>query len=146
MLHQSARAGGVLPRERRWRLAATFGLCLALSPCAQADLFKCVVDGATRYQDSPCRDKGAARAIDRSGLSVVDGSDLRSDASVFDRPRLRPAIGVISRPATEGKSCERLRKRLRTIDAKARERSTGKLAQQRRETRAAMAEDHCSEL
>ena len=88
--------------KRPSMLAICAVLAAALNPCsAIGEIYKCVQDGRTLYQDQPCRGTGAAIVVtspETSGTNpAVSGSDerlsrLRANVSEMARERRKREI------------------------------------------------------
>lgn len=109
-------------------------------------LYKCVVAGQTSYQDQPCVE---GEAMEVAGtMSVVPRYPVAEQQSVpAIRQPLRShdvALPTAPRTSQEAPACARLRDRIRTIDAQARQRSTQSLTDERRDVGKRMSELRCS--
>lgn len=117
-------------------------------PLAAGGVHKCRVGGRIVYQDGACPGE-SAEALDGGTLSVVDATKARAaersvSATGHGAGRAVPAHRATS--SGEPVECPQLRKRVRQIDAAARQRSTQWLTEQRREARDRMYALDCREF
>jgi len=121
----------------------TFVLLLLAASSANAEVFRCDTASGTVYQGYPCAAAAQQRELTER-LTVVPASPiLPSSSKRTDPPQGRSA--VIGAPQ-EPKQCQRLRNRIASIDQQARQRSTERLAEERRKVWGQMHELKCSLL
>lgn len=109
-------------------------------------LYKCVTAGRTIYQDCPCEE--GQQAVVGGTMSVVPRHPIppRQQHAAAPAPSHQRAAKIEPQPPKEPPSCVWLRKRIRQIDAQARQKSTQSLTDERREVGNRMSELKCSHM
>lgn len=124
----------------------TFALLLLTAWPAHAQVFRCDTASGTVYQSHPCPQSAQQREL-QDRLTVVPASPIqRTTPRSGSTSQNRSAAVVEVQTAEEPKQCPRLRKRIESIDRQARQRSTERLAEERRKVRAQIHELKCSLL
>lgn len=126
------------------RLALAILLLAASS--AHAQVFRCDTASGTVYQSHPCAQAAQQRELE-DRLTVVPASPIQPPTSKpgSTSHSRSAAVGKVQKPE-EPKQCPRLRNRIESIDRQARQRSTERLAEERRKVRVQMHELKCSLL
>ncbi|WP_157659151.1 hypothetical protein [Thauera butanivorans] len=110
-------------------------------------LYRCIVAGRTIYQDQPCQD-GQQTTLSGT-MSVVPRYPVQQAQRALNALNPEPSsprVAMVGSSANEHPNCKELRKRIRQIDAQARQRSTQRLTDDRRRTRERMSELKCSSM
>lgn len=124
----------------------TFALLFLAASSAHAQVFRCDTASGTVYQSHPCLHAAQQREL-QDRLTVVPASPIqRTTPRSSNTSQSRSAVVVESQKAEEPKQCPRLRNRIESIDRQARQRSTERLAEERRKVRVQIHELKCSLL
>jgi hypothetical protein len=107
-------------------------------------LYRCIVAGRTIYQDQPCQD--GQQATVAGTMSVVPRYPVQQAQRALNPEPSGPSVAMVGSSANEHPNCDKLRARIRQIDAQARQRSTQRLTDDRRRTRERMSELKCSSM
>lgn len=113
---------------------------------ANAQVYKCVTDGKTVYQEEPC-ERWEDRRIIRDRMTIVESFDRRP-VQRAEPQRARVGGGAIGGGSADGEhpSCPHLRQRIEWIDARARQRSTQGLKDERHRVKADLSRLGCREM
>lgn len=130
--------------------AFLMSLLTLLPSLSVAQVYKCEIGGRVIYQEMACASGSGGLLPDSDRLTVIDppkprSNEWRSERRAESSPPSRPARRQTS-TQTHDTRCAAKVKRLARIDAQARQRSTTKLANERREVLEWIQRNGCSRL
>ncbi len=104
---------------------------------APSGVFRCDVGGRTLYQAEPCEDPATESGLTGGSFTVVDPQRGRPRPAAAATPDSARRVGRAAEDAeaaalAKAEACDRHQRAIDRIDARARVRSTTRLAEQRR--------------
>jgi hypothetical protein len=128
------------------RRAIILVICMATPAISSTEIYKCRVGERTVYQEAPCAVPGQSRTVGGNVTVVQPFPHRTAPPSAISRTEHPQREVTAAQPAGEHEACQPLRDSIRRIDTAARQRSTPRLAEQRREAKQKLSAYGCSEM